>query len=508
VFRVLRPSGGVAWLGRGGNPTGSLDVTQLEHWLAAGQLPGEARSTVGDGWVTLRRGPVPDSGEWTQLYANASHTACSEDALRGPLAVQWFGKPGPRRMVDRHHRPMSSLVKAGRVFIPGDDVVYAADAYNGTPLWEIEVPGMRRVGAIKDSGQMLVTEETLYIVARDECWLVDVESGERVRTFKVPQPREDETFDWGYLNRVGDRLIGTGQSSGASFRTLHKDMVNTLEGDFRPVIVSRYVFSMDRRTGQPHWTYHQGDVMNSAIAAGDGRLHFIESRLGQGSPGDGRVGIREFCAGETFLVGLDLASGRKLYERRVQMPYQHILFLNYAENTVLVSGTFNRGDQVFYGLQAFAGDTGASKWKNEYLALDIRGNEAAPTEGSHGEQWQHPVIIGDRIYSRPFDFDLHTGRKGEKIIRRGGHGCGGWTASAHYLYGRGSNPRMYDLGLPSTDGDPLTRVSRPGCWLNIIPAGGLVLIPESSSGCTCSYPLQTSLALIPQTAMERGATSE
>jgi len=41
-------------------------------------------------------------------------------------------------------------------------------------------------------------------------------------------------------------------------------------------------------------------------------------------------------------------------------------------------------------------------------------------------------------------------------------------------------------------------VSRPGCWINTIPAGGLVLIPESSSGCTCGFALQTSLAFVPE----------
>jgi hypothetical protein len=41
-------------------------------------------------------------------------------------------------------------------------------------------------------------------------------------------------------------------------------------------------------------------------------------------------------------------------------------------------------------------------------------------------------------------------------------------------------------------------VTRPGCWINIIPAGGLVIVPEGSSGCTCGYPLQMSLALVPR----------
>ena len=37
---------------------------------------------------------------------------------------------------------------------------------------------------------------------------------------------------------------------------------------------------------------------------------------------------------------------------------------------------------------------------------------------------------------------------------------------------------------------------RPGCWINTIPAAGLAMIPEASSGCICSYPLQTTVALI------------
>jgi hypothetical protein len=57
---------------------------------------------------------------------------------------------------------------------------------------------------------------------------------------------------------------------------------------------------------------------------------------------------------------------------------------------------------------------------------------------------------------------------------------------------------MYPLDTTSTEGIRLTNVTRPGCWLNILAAGGLVLIPESSSGCTCAYPIQTSIAFVPK----------
>jgi hypothetical protein len=126
--------------------------------------------------------------------------------------------------------------------------------------------------------------------------------------------------------------------------------------------------------------------------------------------------------------------------------------------------------------------------------MDIRGNELSATDGSHGEQWQHPLINAGTVYSKPYAFDLETGEKKAYKWLRGCHGCGGISGSANYLFGRGSNPRYYPITAQNSEGIQLTEVTRPGCWINIIPAGGLVLIPESSSGCTCGYAVQTSLA--------------
>lgn len=63
---------------------------------------------------------------------------------------------------------------------------------------------------------------------------------------------------------------------------------------------------------------------------------------------------------------------------------------------------------------------------------------------------------------------------------------------------------MYDL---SKGGESirLTHVSRSGCLINMIPAGRLLLMPEASSGCSCAFPVQTSMAFVPQDAVETGA---
>ncbi len=38
---------------------------------------------------------------------------------------------------------------------------------------------------------------------------------------------------------------------------------------------------------------------------------------------------------------------------------------------------------------------------------------------------------------------------------------------------------------------------RPGCWINFIPAGGLLLVPEASSGCQCPFAIATTIVFKP-----------
>lgn len=56
-------------------------------------------------------------------------------------------------------------------------------------------------------------------------------------------------------------------------------------------------------------------------------------------------------------------------------------------------------------------------------------------------------------------------------------------------------PTMFNLETKQYS--KITTVTRSGCWINMIPAGGLLLVPEASSGCTCNFAVQTSLAFLP-----------
>ena len=94
-------------------------------------------------------------------------------------------------------------------------------------------------------------------------------------------------------------------------------------------------------------------------------------------------------------------------------------------------------------------------------------------------------------------YNLTTGELlAELNLSKRGYGCGTLSASSKALFFRSGNPASYQLDSHTIE--PITKVSRPGCWINMIPASGMLLIPEGSSGCTCNYAVQGSMAFVPR----------
>ena len=75
------------------------------------------------------------------------------------------------------------------------------------------------------------------------------------------------------------------------------------------------------------------------------------------------------------------------------------------------------------------------------------------------------------------------------------YGCGQLACSTNLVVYRSATLGYHDLLKPEQT------VSyggiRPGCWINALPAGGLVLVPDASAGCSCSYLNQAWIALQP-----------
>ncbi len=160
----------------------------------------------------------------------------------------------------------------------------------------------------------------------------------------------------------------------------------------------------------------------------------------------------------------------------------------------IVAVVNSRNDKtVRYDVRAYEASNGKLLWEQTQ-------DNRLKINGSHGEQDRHPVVMNDELYVEPMIYNLRTGLPVERQLKRG-RGCGALSASANALYFRSGNPTAY---LPSTGKfSKITSVSRPGCWINAIPAGGMLLIPEASSGCTCAFPIQCSLAFAPKESSKK-----
>jgi outer membrane protein assembly factor BamB len=492
AFRVLRPYGGVVALAQPGD---KFNREKLKDWGQPSLVDWKVRNAGEIVLAWAGRGDLDGAGEWTHVHAEPGNSACSGDKLvKGDMAIQWFGRPGPRYMIDRHHRNVPPLSKDGRLFVPGDCVVFAVDAYNGTIEWKIEVPNSRRLGVFLDSGSMAVDDKFLYVVAEDKCSGFDVRTGRRRVTYEMPQLDKSEPQDWGYIAYSGNVLFGSGRRQGASYTQTSYDADLALWYRDMKLVVSDYLFAMEKGSGRVLWKYDGGPVINTTITVGGGRMYFLETH-GPKALADklGRMTAKTlFDGGDQYLVALDTQTGRIVFKTKVDVSnFEEPVYLNYAKDTLLLSGSRLIEDSIHYYYYAFDVGSGDIRWQAGH-----RTDLAA--DGGHGEYNRHPTIIDDTVYAWPYAYNLKTGGriKGWEFDRRG-HGCGGVSASAQCLFWRGANPWMYDLG-PNGGPQRLNKVTRPGCWINIIPAGGLVLVPEASSGCTCGFSLQTSMAFVPK----------
>ncbi len=483
VVRVLRPCGGVAWLGRPAkllDKGESLDRSKFEGWLEQGSIPKWDVNEEDGLWAVVRRGKLPGAGAWTHQYAEAGNSACSADErVGGAMRVLWFGRPGPRPMIDRGTRAPAPLSINGRLFIQADRRLFGLDAYNGTILWVLSIPDLRRANIPRDSSNMVATDDAVYVTVRDRCWQLDPQTGELVTTFRIPKVSKTVARDWGYLACKGDTLYGSAVRRGGLFIGADGEWYDRPDEESHKV-VSDYVFALDRKTGKTTWTYSGGRVINPTLAMGEGRLYFVESR----SPAAlgiqaGRIG-RELTA-DRYLVSLDAHTGAKKWEQYHYFQESKWVFhLCYAKDTLIALSTSDK-----YHMYAFDAKAGDPLWKTEYA---FRRNH-------HGGAMQHPVIVGEVVYAEPRAFKL---RSGEPVtIAKSPNGCGTVSAAANALFFRDGFHTIYDLGTKRQT--KFTGI-RPSCWLSLITAGGLLLAPEGSAGCHCAWPIQTTIAFAPKRA--------
>ena len=499
VLRMLKPCGGVAYVHRpAGARTGdtaALDQTQAD-WLEMRKLldtlgEKDTKVSIAETWAMVTRGPLPGAGSWTHEDANAGNTACSDDTrVRGPIGILWFGEPGPGRMASRHASAAAPLAVGGRMFVQGENVVMAYDAYNGLPLWERDLQGALRLGLKTGTSNLAANADSVFVAADDTCHRLSAATGETVRTYKAPAAADGTPRRWFYLACVGGSVFGsTGPDA---------------------------VLALDIETGRTRWLYEGKNIMQPTIAIGGGKVFLVdreavtpaqEQEALKSVPPQARVDRsgKPIKADVRLVVALSAETGKVLWSKP-----------QYVADTVKVGSVGGELTAMYAdGLLVLCAQPWNGHFWKEFLAGEFsRRGIIVLTADDGREVWagrkgyrSRPLIVGDQIIAEPWAFDLRTGEQRQRRdpitgetaawqMARPGHHCGNIAASPAALFFRSGTTAYYDL-----EGDYGTAhfgAQRPGCWINAIPANGLLMMPEAASGCMCPFALHTTIVFEPR----------
>ncbi len=506
--RVTRPNGGVLLLQAAPAPhpdPGALRQAWTD-WLAPAELALQPPASGPGIQIVYRLPPLPGTGDWSHQYGNPDNSATSlDERVKGDLQVAWWGDPGPRPMPDRGPRNPSPVSVGGRLFIQGDRVLFGLDAYNGTILWTLSAPEIRRANLPRDCSNMAGLGDTLYLAHGRFCLALDGATGQRLQRFPVPAaPSPDHTADaapapapsdWGYLAVLDSLLVGSRVKRDARYLGDDGEWYEDFHPDQIARVTSESLFGLDRATGDHAWTYRGGAILNSTITIGDGMIFFIESRNPAAISAPGARLSPEILTRQ-HLVALDLRSGRELWSKPQDFSKcEFMTYLVYSRNTLVVTGTDR--DKVYHTSAFHAPSPKNPPGDVDTLATGgqmIWSESHKEDKGHHSGHLQHPVVIDGVFYSDQRSFDLATGKtlRTDLPERRG---CGTMSAAKNAIFFRHHFQSMWDL-----ESNKRTQFQgiRSGCWLSLIPASGLLLAPETSAGCSCTHAIQTSVAYLPR----------
>jgi outer membrane protein assembly factor BamB len=475
LLRVLKPWGGALVV-----PAAAVAR------FSAGESPLQAGAATG-GWAALTKGAVAGAGSWTHQYADAGNTACSADErVKGDLGVLWYGEPGPERIPNRHISSAAPLAADGRLFVEGENVLMCYDSANGVELWVRDLPGAARAGLKTACSNLVYADGSLFVVAAGTCHRLRADTGETSRTYALTPGDDGQPRTWGsYLSVAAGILLGSDQG--------------------------QTLFALDAESGKPLWEYHGKAVDWITVAVSADRVFAVDRRATEEQQRKAMAGMeasqrldrlgKPIPADVRVVVCLDLRSGRQLWESpqyvsdciRVGTSGGELTLMA-AKGVVLLCGQPWNGHfwQEFY-----AGDF----TRRSLIALDATTGQML-WSGRKGYR-SRPLIVGDVVIAEPWAHDLRTGVERQRLhpltavesdwqFSRPGHHCGNISACAGGLFFRSGSAAYYDL--TGDYGTVHFGGQRPGCWINCIPANGVVLMPEASSGCICPYSLQCTTA--------------
>jgi outer membrane protein assembly factor BamB len=455
--------------------------------------------------IVMRRGPLEGAGEWTHNFGNAGNTLYSGDTVaRGPLGMLWY-EDETQRTIDRHGKNSAPLAYQGLLLRLGIDSLVCRDAYNGAIHYKIELPGVlaaymegTQVGAAHIGNTYCVSDDVLYIRMNDECRAYDVFTGTPIRSFRAPAMTGGKRGRWGYVACRDGVLVGGLMNEAYVIKANHGQGTAKVQkpmGDH--LTESNFLFAFDARNGKQLWVFApEKSIRNNTVALGDGVVYLIDREVAA-MDRFLRTEIRKLSAAGRLpehetgkLLALDTRTGEPVWQSDRDVfgtllaadPDQDVLVMSYYHVG------FQRPSESRNKLRVYRASTGKMLWEQKRLG-------------------SRPAIGPGTLYTFPIAYDLKSGKT--RVVSQAlpdanvgdpwkiegkGQGCGTVAASKHLLMIRSATLGYYDLNY---DRKWLENYGgmRAGCFINYLPAMGLVLVPEDTVACRCSYQNQATIAL-------------
>lgn len=449
-----------------------------------------------------------------RMFIQGEHQVMAYDAYNG---VHLWTRQVPGAVRIRVDSDMSNLaLDAGAVYVAAHDTCHALDPATGQTLRTYPLPGTA-ADEPRRWGYIAVADNTLFGTAAEplakdygEEWYAAAaadetpESGEIAEALAKDQGENPQDF-W------------RAQYAGDMWRSMNSfpawGSVAAPEGAVTErIMASDALFAVDAETGNVKWVHNGGAIAHPAIAIANGTVYLADCEvtdaereaawqerqdlMNRGIWDKEAIDVPDHAADIRRVTALNAADGSVKWSRvmdltgcggdRLGMASKDSLLCFFGCFSNHDRGLFTSGRLGWRRITVISAEDGSDVWSKPLNYL------------------RRPVIIGDEILIEPRMCSLQTGEiktrthplTGEPAtweFVRPGHCCSITSACTNMFFLRGNFMWYYDL-LRDQGMLPFGGI-RPGCWLNILPANGVLLFPEASAGCTCSFPIRSTVAL-------------
>jgi len=532
IHTSTRPFGGKIWIG--GN---AQALESISSYAKSNSFEGlKMVRSEGDKILLSKDGAPKGTANWTHLYGDISNTIKSDDKLvKLPLGVLWFGGISNMEVLPRHGHGPPEQIMNGKLIIQGLNSISARDVYTGRPLWKTQFETLGTYGMYYNESysddplntaynqehlpgvntrgtNYVVTEDYVYVVQGYSCHILDVETGELIKTTRIPNHTRNQ---WGYLGISRDNLI-----AGAEFvkygSIIQKSLKSVEEiqayaevieadkartGGFKEYgfSASQSIVVADRHDIQMKWaTKSKYGFIHNAIASNEKSIFAIDKIPVAMQNVLSRRGID--VHGDFTLTSFNIETGDTLWQKNTDIFGS---WLSYSkEHDIILQATRPSRDMI-------EGEPGERM-------IAHRASDGSILWDRKIDYYNPPILHGDKIIVDDAFYNIRTGEAikrtdpitGEDIqwAYTRTYGCNYIIGSENLLSFRSGAAGFYDLNNQGGTGN--LGGFKSGCTSNLIAANGVLNAPDYTRTCSCSYQNQTSLSFVYMPGLEYWTNNE